>query len=373
MTDDTRSKELTLPEDEPWMSHAFISKIAAQVNLPYRRPKDGTKEIIKRNGTLEVRYVCGADSLPYGKYPRLFELWACTMVKTGNKCFDTTTNTIDLGATFREFLELIGVQIGGRQLKSIKPQMERLFKCVYIISNNTESTSQGVNFTVAEKYQIDWLNPNRPHRRGKSAANWVQLSKGYVDILRDHPVPVDLKVISTLKKPMAIDIYWWLTKRVYNLHNPFTISWQQLFQQFGSDTKELWKFKQNFKEALGDVLDVYPVKATVGPQRMTVFPSATSVPTVAQTRAAEKQARLAQVHDSRGSASKDADPADTGHWQTFDASYEVFTTSGLFDITAAREHRDALVPREKCRYCHFDQRNEDHHGEAAEMSDVPLF
>ena len=45
MDDDTRFKDLTLPEDEPWMSHGFISKIAAQVSLPYRRPKDGVKEI----------------------------------------------------------------------------------------------------------------------------------------------------------------------------------------------------------------------------------------------------------------------------------------------------------------------------------------
>lgn len=43
MDDDTCSKDLTLPEDEPWMSHGFISKIAAQVSLPYRRPKDGVK------------------------------------------------------------------------------------------------------------------------------------------------------------------------------------------------------------------------------------------------------------------------------------------------------------------------------------------
>ena len=84
MDDDTRSKDLTLPEDEPWMSHGFISKIAAQVSLPYRRPKDGVKEIERRNGSLVVRYVSGADCLPYGKYPRLFELWACTMIKTND-------------------------------------------------------------------------------------------------------------------------------------------------------------------------------------------------------------------------------------------------------------------------------------------------
>ena len=58
MVDDTRSGELTLPEDEPWMSHGFISKIAAQVSLPYRRPKDNAREIVRRNGNLVVRFIC---------------------------------------------------------------------------------------------------------------------------------------------------------------------------------------------------------------------------------------------------------------------------------------------------------------------------
>jgi hypothetical protein len=373
MLDDTPSKDLTLPEDEPWMSHAFISKIAAQVSLPYRKPKDGVTEIVRRNGTLSVRFTSGADSLPYGKYPRLFELWACTMIKTGNPCFDPETNIIDLGSTFREFLDLIGVSVGGRQLESIKPQLERLFACSYHISNNTKNETNMRNFVVAEKAYVDWLNPNRPPQRGKSAANWVQLSKGYVDMLRDHPVPVDLKVISRLRKPMALDIYWWLTKRVYGQHEPSTITWAQLFQQFGSDTKELWKFKQSFKDALSDVLAVYPAKVTVGPQRVTVFPSATSVPTAAQTRHSEKQERLEQSHDARSAASKSADPEDTGHWQRFDVSCEVFTTSELFDITAAREHRDGLIPPTECRYCRFDSRNEERHGETAPARDVPLF
>lgn len=74
MDDDTRFKDLTLPEDEPWMSHGFISKIAAQVSLPYRKPKGGVKEIERRNGSLVVRYVSGADCLPYDKYPRLFDV-----------------------------------------------------------------------------------------------------------------------------------------------------------------------------------------------------------------------------------------------------------------------------------------------------------
>lgn len=63
MDDDTRFKDLTLPEDEPWMSHGFISKIAAQVSLPYRKPKGGVKEIERRNGSLVLRVRCGLSAL----------------------------------------------------------------------------------------------------------------------------------------------------------------------------------------------------------------------------------------------------------------------------------------------------------------------
>lgn len=61
MDDDTRFKDLTLPEDEPWMSHGFISKIAAQVSLPYRKPKGGVKEIEQPGRALRVR--CGLSAL----------------------------------------------------------------------------------------------------------------------------------------------------------------------------------------------------------------------------------------------------------------------------------------------------------------------
>lgn len=359
MDDDTRSKELTLPEDEPWMSHGFISKIAAQVSLPYRRPQDGVKEIERRNGSLVVRYVSGADSLPYGRYPRLFELWACTMIKTGNECFDPETNTLHLGTTFREFLRLIGVNVGGKSLHTIKPQLERLFACSYHISNNTATTSDGVAFTVAEKWHIDWLR-NEPQSHGLFE-NWVRLSRGYVDMLRGHPVPVDLKVIARLRKPMAIDVYWWLTKRVYNLHEPFVVTWQQLYRQFGSDTKELWKFKQNFKGAVAEVVEVYPCRVTLGPQRVTVFPNQTSVPTVAQTRAVERR-------QAREDAGKTVERRERPHesvearWIEVKGWGRVWMTSELFDVNQARAHLEGAVDPVSCPVCAYDERNRALHG-----------
>lgn len=361
MDDDTRFKDLTLPEDEPWMSHGFISKIAAQVSLPYRKPKGGVKEIERRNGSLVVRYVSGADCLPYGKYPRLFELWACTMIKTDDPCFDPETNALHLGTTFREFLRLIGVNVGGKSLHTIKPQLERLFKCVYIISNNTETTSQGINFTVAEKYQIDWLR-NEPQSHGLFE-NWVQLSQRYVDMLRDHPVPVDLKVIARLRKPMAIDVYWWLTKRVYNLRERVTITWQQLYRQFGSDS-ELKEFKRKFKLAVAEVVEVYPCRITLGPQRVTVFPNQTSVPTVTQTRAVERKRAAAPSPAPARAGESERKPRESieAHWIEIAGWGEVWMTSELFDVGPARAHLEGSVDSVSCPVCAFDERNRALHG-----------
>ena len=74
----SNSKELDVP-GEPFGTTAFISYIMSQVSLPYRRQT--AKEIVRQRGNLVVKYVATGKALPYGKYPRLMEMYACTMIK----------------------------------------------------------------------------------------------------------------------------------------------------------------------------------------------------------------------------------------------------------------------------------------------------
>jgi hypothetical protein len=155
-----------------------------------------------------------------------------------------------------------------------------------VIRNNTETTSRGVSFVVAEKYNIDWLR-NEPQEHGLFE-NWVQFSKGYVDKLRDSPVPVSLEAISHLTSPMSLDVYWWLARRYSYLRDSTSIKWEQLQAQFGSDSS-LKKFKQNFKRAVADVLVVYSqARIICGNHCVTLLPSETSVPTKYAKRVEEK-------------------------------------------------------------------------------------
>lgn len=345
--------DLVLPEDEPWMSHAFVSKLATQVSLPYRRPPDGVSRITRRNGNLTVTFSVANQSgvLPYGKYPRLWEMWACTMIKTGDECFDPDTNVLNLGTTFREFLRAIRVQVGGRQLQVIKPQLENLFDCVYSISNSDATHSSGVNFTVAEHYHIDWLS--REPQDHALFSNWVKLSQGYVNKLQDSPVPVNLDVIAHLNKPMALDIYWWLVRRYAYLHSRQSISWPQLYRQFGSGAA-MRSFKQHFKRAVAEVVAAYPeAKITCGRDYVTLYPSATSVPTTSQVRHAE---RLAAKHQ-RGH--------DDGHW--FEVAYaggrgQVYGSLEDFSTVQAQAHLAGDGPVDACPVCRYDERNQPLHG-----------
>jgi hypothetical protein len=297
----TDSTDIELPDD-PWMSHAFISKLMTQVSLPYRKPKNGIKAVVRHNGNLIAKFTATGDCLPYGKYPRLFEMYACTMVKSGDPSFDPETRTLNLGTTFREFLRLLNIEVGGRQLKTIKPQLDNLFRCAYTISNDTDSTSDGVAFTVATKWQIDWLR-NEPQEHGLFE-NWVRFSQEYIDYLRDSPVPVDLSIVAQLNSPMSLDVYWWLTRRYSYLHERQSITWQQLYNQFGS-SDAMKSFKQSFQRAVDDVHYVYPqANITCGRNYVTLFPSPTAVPTTAQTRAAELLSKQSRERSEKSSAEK---------------------------------------------------------------------
>lgn len=342
------SKELAIPS-EPFDTTAFISYVMSQVSLPYRRQQ--SREIVRTRGDLIVRYVATGEMLPYGKYPRLMEMYACTMIKRGDPSFDPETNTFYLGSSFRNFLKLLGINVGGRQLEVIKQQLESYFSTAIAISHNTTTSSNGLGFVVARRWRIEWLEDKMSPRRGRAARNWVQFSQEYVDYLRDKPVPVDLPTVAKLSSPMALDVYWWLTKRYYGMHKRVDVAWQQLYDQFGSDTR-MTKFRETFKRAVGTVVEVYPqARITCGKDYVTLWPSEVSVPTVSQVRQVEKSAERRREIDE-------------GHWTEIRGYGKVYTTKDLFNVTSARSHLDGTITSEMCIYCNFDDRNIEYHAKS---------
>ena len=73
---------------------------------------------------------------------------------------------------------------------------------------------------------------------------------------------------------MAMDIYSWLSYRLFSAKKPSLIPWETLAAQFGNQTKETWKFKQQFTSKLKIVKIVYrSARFSVQDRGLLIFPS----------------------------------------------------------------------------------------------------
>lgn len=86
----------------------------------------------------------------------------------------------------------------------------------------------------------------------------VVLSESGYRAVAERPVPVDMAALRSLRSPLALDIYCWLTYRNSYLRRPTRISWHALATQFGSGYSDRRNFKRKFTRALRQVLLLYP-------------------------------------------------------------------------------------------------------------------
>jgi hypothetical protein len=278
----------------------FVSRVASQVSLPYRRTSE--RQIVRHNGDLTVTFSALGDEMPYGKWPRLFDAYLATMVTSKDPSYDPSRRRLYLGGTWRSFMKRLGANVGGSQLKVIKRQMENWFKTSYMVERAKDTESHGVAFQVGEGWNIDWLKNEPQDDVLPGFDNWVEFGERFIEkVVCDNPVPVSLDSLAMLgKSPMALDVYLWVNRRMAYLKEPQLVSWKMLYQQFGSDSR-MAKFKENFKKAVARVRESYPaVNITVNDERgVTLFPSATSVPTVAQARASELLSKQTRKRDEK--------------------------------------------------------------------------
>ena len=108
----------------------------------------------------------------------------------------------------------------------------------------------------------------------------VRVSDEFYRELIEHPVPVDLDALRLLQSsPLRLDIYAWLTQRNSYAKRRSNITWTQLRNQFGSNTRSdtrqgRAKFRELFTRQLGYVLAVYPsARVDVQPEGIVAHPA----------------------------------------------------------------------------------------------------
>lgn len=231
----------------------FMARAMVQATLPHR--KVAGNEFTRTNGNFTLSLLAPSKvGLPYGTIPRLLLSWITT------EAVRTKQRELELGDSLSAFMrELDLVPTGGRwgSITRLKDQMQRLFS-----SSVTCTYDDGSTWALESVKPVDsarlWWSPKEPTQ----AALWkstVTLGERFFDEITRSPVPIDMRALKALKRsPMALDIYLWLTYRMFYLRHQTAIPWEALSGQFGSDYARLRDFKAAFQKELKKVLVVYP-------------------------------------------------------------------------------------------------------------------
>lgn len=252
----------------------YMGRCLVQATMPHTDPK--TSYFERTNGIITLSIMGKPNiGLPYGSVPRTLLAWICT------EAVRTKDPVLNLGRSQAEFLQKLNMHTDGRYTTALRNQAQRLFSSMISLTGEQGNDFGVENVVIAKRAFLFW-NPKRPEDRALWESTLTLTGDFFEEVTRS-PVPIRLDYLHALRQsPLAMDIYTWLTYRVFLLRakgRPFVqIPWVALMAQFGSsygaaakasaeltdeqrqkaEKAALSSFKFYFKKRLQEVLFVYP-------------------------------------------------------------------------------------------------------------------
>lgn len=237
-----------LPDDQPW------EKKGHRVTLLVEPGR------LKHGGRTKLYGV------PYGARARMILLYLQT------QAIRTSSREVALGRSMRDWMERMGLAVGGETVHALREQAARISGCslkFFWEDGNSEGFERGAIVRSGLRFHAE------DSAQGSLWEDRVVLDETFYTALRDHPVPLLEAAIRQLRdRSMSLDIYVWLAYRLYRLTKATTISWPALHAQFGTGFKAVRQFKPRFTEALAAALAAYPeARAEINDTAITLHPS----------------------------------------------------------------------------------------------------
>jgi len=188
--------------------------------------------------------------VPYGARARMILLYLQTQaVRTRNR-------EVALGHSMRDWMERMGLAIGGETAKALREQATRISACslkFFWENDVADGFERGAIVRSGLRFHAEDLS------QGSFWEDRVVIDETFYTALRDHPVPLLEAAIRQLRdRSMSLDIYVWMAWRCHQLGRPTAISWTALHSQFGGGFKAVRQFKPRFVEALAAAAAAYP-------------------------------------------------------------------------------------------------------------------
>lgn len=204
--------------------------------------------------------------VPYGARARMILLYLQTQaIRTGSR-------EVALGRSMRDWMERMGLAIGGETASALREQAARISACslkFFWEDAGSDGFERGAIVRSGLRFHAE------DSTQGSLWEDRVVLDEVFFAALRDHPVPLLEAAIRQLRdRSMSLDIYVWLAWRLHRLTKATTISWPALHAQFGTGFKAVRQFKPRFTEALEAALAAYPeARVDLGDKAITLHPA----------------------------------------------------------------------------------------------------
>ncbi|PTU65148.1 hypothetical protein DB032_09515 [Chromobacterium sp. Panama] len=239
-------------------SIGYMAPALAQVTLPHK--SQGESLYYERtNGKLTLA-IRGHKSygLPFGTIPRVILAWI------SSEAVRTKSPELFLGRSAAEFSKKLSLHYNGHDLSRLKKQCLALSRALISIDHEVEKSLRFEDIKIVRSGLIFWEKDIEATT--SLWENTITLTEDFYSAIASSSVPLDLRVYFALKKsPLAMDIYCWLTYRMFLLQvsrkSRVLIPWEYLKAQFASgysdDEQGLRDFKKAFLRRLREVLLFY--------------------------------------------------------------------------------------------------------------------
>ena len=240
----------------------FMMRLLALCSLPRTNPGKQDR-YVRKNGPYTLIMIAGGEvpKLPYGTLPRLILAWVCT------EAVRTQSRSLVLGRSLAEFMRQLGIQSsdsGGRWgvRTRLRDQMRKLFGASVQLLCETKHRMQTVTGPIASRTDL-WWDPKRPDEPVLWEST-IRLGEDFFNEIIASPVPLDMNILRSMKRSaLGLDLYLWLTYRLFTLDAPVRLTWRQLYRQFGAhpdqaDKKTCENFRAKALRELTKLKNAWP-------------------------------------------------------------------------------------------------------------------
>lgn len=237
----------------------FLYSGWCQAALPHKKLADDEEWQIRSDHVnmlvqpgLRTTHVGKAEKVgvPYGSRARLIMLYL------QSEALRTQYREVGLGRSMNQWLERMGIPLGGKSIHSIRDQAERISRCSFTFDGKGSKGISIGRMTVFDRAIFSETNDGSG--QGSLFPQVAKLSEQFFQALTAHPVPLEEAAIRAISNnSMALDLYAWLAYRLHVLKVPTAVSWTALKGQFGAGFESMRHFRPTFLDNLKLALAVY--------------------------------------------------------------------------------------------------------------------